>query len=349
MLSIVVPIYNGESYLDKFIENLNNQTFRNFELILVNDGSVDRTKIICENYKDKDSRIKVINKVNEGAGPARNAGIKVATGEYIMFIDCDDYFENNYLEILYSTISKNKVDLVICGQTDLIKTNNKKIKYNVVLPPKKQYSSKSEIQKDYIRLKEMGIADVLWNKIYSSTVIKNNNLTFPNLRRGQDAVFNINYFDKINSCITVNKALYYYRIDAFENIFCKFPKNHYEIINEENEQIEKVLRSWNVYDDASIYLNSHFIRAVFGSLINSFNPNWKFNFKQKHQYIKKIIEKDKVKKCCQVNIGLNLKEKIELFLIRKKYIVLLMIFLRIKILWQSIKSIICGGISASEK
>ena len=337
MLSIIVPIFNGQIYLKKFIENIQSQSFENFELILVNDGSIDETETICEKYEKRDSRIVVINKKNEGSGPARNDGLRIAKGKYIMFVDCDDYFEKNYLEILYNTISENKVDLVICGQTDVI--NSKKIIYKKIVPQYREYTNKEDIRLDYIKLKKIGIADVLWNKIYSNKIIKDNKLMFPDLRRGQDAVFNITYFDKINSCITVEKALYYYRKNSLSNIFDKFPKNHYEIICKENMSIEKQIQKWGVYDKYSKeYLDIHFMRAVFSALTNAFNPKWNFNFISKYNYIKNIISKTKVKYGCHIYEQYSLYEKLIIILIKKNLVLFLMIVLEIKILK---KKLIC--------
>ncbi|WP_455795915.1 glycosyltransferase family 2 protein [Clostridium butyricum] len=144
MLSVIVPIYNGERYLKDFIENVQSQTYKEFELILVNDGSTDNTESICKKYEELDPRIVLINKKNEGAGPSRNSGLKIATGNYIMFIDCDDYFENNYFEILYDTIIRNKVDLVICSQKNVI--GNKVIEENKTLLTCKEYKNKRNLE-----------------------------------------------------------------------------------------------------------------------------------------------------------------------------------------------------------
>ena len=112
-VSIVVPVYNAEKYLPKCIDSILNQTFKNFELILVNDGSKDNSLIICEDYKVSDRRIKVINKKNEGVSIARNIGINSAKGKYIMFIDSDDWIESNMVEKMYDAIQNS--DIAICG------------------------------------------------------------------------------------------------------------------------------------------------------------------------------------------------------------------------------------------
>ncbi|WP_224393697.1 glycosyltransferase family 2 protein [Clostridium perfringens] len=113
-ISIIVPIYNVEKYLSKCIDSILNQSFTNFELILVNDGSNDRSGIICDEYTLKDERIRVIHKKNGGVSSARNSGISLALGKYIGFVDSDDYIKEEMYEILYNLCKKYKTDISIC-------------------------------------------------------------------------------------------------------------------------------------------------------------------------------------------------------------------------------------------
>lgn len=113
-LSIIVPVYNVDKYLERCIRSILNQTYENFEIILVNDGSTDNSGIICENYSKVDSRIRVIHKKNEGVSSARNIGVDNAKGKYIGFIDPDDYINKYMYEILINVLKKNNSDMVIC-------------------------------------------------------------------------------------------------------------------------------------------------------------------------------------------------------------------------------------------
>ena len=115
MISIIVPVYNAEKYLNRCISSLLNQTYYNLEIILVNDGSTDNSKKICENAAKNDSRIKLINSVNEGVSLARNKGLKEANGDYISFVDSDDYVEPDYVEKMLLTLKSKKVDIVYCS------------------------------------------------------------------------------------------------------------------------------------------------------------------------------------------------------------------------------------------
>lgn len=128
LISVVIPVYNVEKYLSKCIESILNQTYKKLEIILVDDGSSDLSRNICDEYCKKDIRIKVIHKENGGLSDARNVGILNATGKYICFIDSDDYIEKNMLELLYLDIKNNDSDISCCGKVCEYPTNT--IRYN---------------------------------------------------------------------------------------------------------------------------------------------------------------------------------------------------------------------------
>ena len=115
LITIIVPIYNVEKYLRECIESICRQTYRNIEIILINDGSNDNSAKICDEYKEKDSRIKVIHKENGGVSSARNKGLEIAKGAYITFVDGDDYIDEKYCEKLLKNLKENNVECVLCG------------------------------------------------------------------------------------------------------------------------------------------------------------------------------------------------------------------------------------------
>ena len=115
LISVIVPIFKVESYLGKCIDSILSQTYKNIEIILVDDGSPDSCPQICDLYSEKDNRIKVIHKNNGGLSDARNAGLIVSKGEYVCFVDGDDFVETEYVERLYTAIKKCNADLAICG------------------------------------------------------------------------------------------------------------------------------------------------------------------------------------------------------------------------------------------
>ena len=114
-VSIIIPIYNSDKTIDRCLKSIINQTYRNIEVICINDGSFDNSYKILQNYLKTDSRIKVINQTNKGVSSARNNGIKNSTGKYIMFVDADDYLKDNMIELLVKSIKKDSSDLLICN------------------------------------------------------------------------------------------------------------------------------------------------------------------------------------------------------------------------------------------
>lgn len=167
-ISIIVPIYNVENYLDKCIKSIVNQSFKNLEIILVDDGSPDNCPAICDEWAKKDNRIKVIHKENGGLSDARNAGLAVATGEYIAFVDSDDYIEADMYKKLLSVALNNKCDIVSC-KLRMVYENDK----NFVTKDDSEdiiiYSTEDAMS----ALIDDKIRQVVWNKLYKADIVKN--------------------------------------------------------------------------------------------------------------------------------------------------------------------------------
>lgn len=205
LLSVVVPVYNVEKYLAKCIESLLNQTLADIEIILVNDGSTDRSLEICQNYSNKDTRIKIINKLNGGLSDARNAGIDVAQGKYIGFIDSDDWVEREMYEYLFRIAENNKADIVQCefveayDEDTLISSN---IKEEIVTYDKIQAL-------DLLHKKQNVKTIVVWNKIYKREIF--NEIRFPKGRVHEDEFTTYKLLHKAKNIIDTNRIMVYYR------------------------------------------------------------------------------------------------------------------------------------------
>ena len=200
-VSIIVPIYNAEKYLKKCIDSLVNQTKKEIEIILINDGSTDNTENIIKEYKDK--RIKYFKNENQGIGKTRNFGIKKAKGNYIMFVDSDDYVELNACEELYKKAEKEKSDLVIC---DYYKVYNNGKKEEVTIKDFKPTTLKKYPE----LLLNVNLAP--WNKLYKKSLIDYNNICFVENLKYEDAPFVAEVLDKAKKITKLNKYLNYYVI-----------------------------------------------------------------------------------------------------------------------------------------
>lgn len=199
-VSIIVPVYNSAKYLSMCIESLINQTLKDIEIILINDGSTDESESIIKKYKDK--RIKYISKKNEGIGKTRNLGIEIASGEYLAFIDSDDYIESNFCEVMYNKAIKDKCDIVICDYFEDINNELKEIKFasfkdaNLMENP--------EII-NYINLGPC-------NKIYKKELFKDKNNRFIENLKYEDAPFVCRLLLSAKKIGKINKCLAHYVI-----------------------------------------------------------------------------------------------------------------------------------------
>lgn len=200
-ISVIVPIYNAEKYLNKCVDSLINQTKKELEFILVNDGSTDKTEEIIKLYKD--SRIKYFKNKNQGIGKTRNFGIEKATGKYIMFLDSDDYLKNNACEILYKSVEKTDADLAIC---DFYKIYDSGVEEKIKLLSFKP----TTLRKTPSLVNEINLAP--WNKLYKKELITKNKIKFVENLKYEDAPFVIEAFSKAGKIIKVDEYLNYYLI-----------------------------------------------------------------------------------------------------------------------------------------
>ncbi len=171
MISVIVPIYNVEKYLEKCIQSIQSQTYRDIEIILVDDGSPDDCGRICDKYKEGDSRIKVIHKLNGGLSDARNAGIEVASGDFISFIDSDDYIHPQMLEILYHNLISAKTDISVCAFREV--SENEEIAINQISEPVQTETFADEQVMNQLYERNL-ITVVAWNKLYRREIFAHN-------------------------------------------------------------------------------------------------------------------------------------------------------------------------------
>ena len=202
LISIIVPVYNVEKYVEKCINSIINQTYKNLQIILVDDGSKDNSGKICDEFKLKDNRIEVIHKNNGGLSDARNAGLKLAKGDYIGFVDSDDYIEADMYETLYNLIKKNNSDISIVSFYEMY--NGKVIgvrKSNELLE-----FSKIEAIKEL--LIDTRIQSYAWNKLFKKSLFEN--IEFPTNKNFEDIATTLLLFEKANKVTLLEEPKYYY-------------------------------------------------------------------------------------------------------------------------------------------
>ena len=232
-ISVIVPVYNVEKYLRQSLDSILNQTFSNIEIICVNDGSTDNSREILEEYKKKDSRIKIVDKKNGGLSSARNAGLKVATAEYISFIDSDDWVERTMLEKLYNSMTSLDTDITICAvhqydeQKQAIDDSNP---YYTLGYFDESFDNRAFSYKD-VKPFIMDVCVMAWNKLYRRSLIDRCNAEFPDGKIFEDGPFFFTIFFKTQRVSIVRDFLYNYRINRKGSIVQKAGKKFLDIID----------------------------------------------------------------------------------------------------------------------
>lgn len=259
MVSIIVPAYNCIKSLEYCAHSIQQQTYTDFELILVDDGSIDGSGKLCDKFAAADSRIKVIHKPNGGVSSARNVGIDAATGEYITFCDSDDYLEPDYLETLIRTAKSNPD----CGHIwCCFQTVTGYQKENAVPNYISAESVLHYTLKDYMTLHEMWMDAGPCNKLYTSKIIKEAGLYFlEDLSLGEDWLFNLAYIDASanEKIVVVTKPLYNYMRGNDESLDSKYRKDLLDIYRRLNAACLSHLQKWDASEEQmEKFYNSRF-------------------------------------------------------------------------------------------
>ena len=246
-ISVIVPVYNTEKYLHRCIDSILAQTYTDFELLLINDGSTDESGEICDEYAKKDSRIVVIHKVNEGVSIARNTGIKRSSSKYITFIDSDDYISTNYLLNLIEIHEKLNAELTISG---FVKRNQ-----GIDKPHYIDYNGIVDIETIGSILNN-NIISIPFAKIFNSDIIKTNRIIFPNgISRGEDTIFVLEYLLHIDKIALLPEYNYFY-ITTENSLMTKLNSVSSELCcyNMLNRLCNNIIKKYNLKKEASTFL-----------------------------------------------------------------------------------------------
>lgn len=285
MVSVIVPVYNAEPYLGYCINSILKQTYKEIELILVNDGSKDNSLRICKNYEFLDKRVKVLDIPNGGVGNARNTGLKEASGEYVMFIDSDDVIHETMIETLYNSSQIYEKDLVKCGMKIV------HLKDNKVLNTEEYTFNKIGNEVVYNKKNFLiHLMDIIWktglmegpaNGLYRLEVIKKHNILFPTTTQyGEDFLFNIEYFQHCNGAVLINKPLYYYIRANEESLSQKYIPDLFQNQKYLINKLKGLLDETGVWELSNqVAFANYFISHTFASIKMLFHP--KANLSQK--------------------------------------------------------------------
>lgn len=336
--SIVLPIYGVEKYLDRCINSIVDQEFKNYEIILVDDGSKDKCPEICERWKSKDERIKVIHKENEGLGLARNSGLDIAEGKYVLFIDSDDYILPGLLSELYKKIVHKNSDIIFYG-FERIDSKGKCVLKSIPRPDKKYYSGNENIRKNLLpdffsrnpytgESKNLRIS--AWNCCISIDFLRKNKMKFVSERKYicEDVYFYLEIFDYINSVEFIDKVYYCYCQNSGSLTF-SYKENRYERLKNFYMKADELIKEKKYVNDVAIRIHAQFIGNTIGCLKMEAANGIKKNKSMAKKKIISICEDMYFKECVNKypNNALPYKWKIIFSCINKRRYNTLMILL----------------------
>ena len=299
-ITAIMPVYGVEKYVGKCIESLQNQTFKDWELIAVDDGTKDRSGEICDEYAKKDSRITVIHKENGGAPSARNTAIPMAKGEYFYFVDSDDWAEPTMFEDMYREAKKTDAQLVVAGYyIDTYYSDTEFYSQEQCLPSR-TFKSQQEFREYAYKMFDKNLLYTPWNKLFSTKYIMENNIRFRNTF-WDDFPFNLDVVRDVERVVLLENKYYHFMRARQDSETAKYRSDMYQKREEENGWMKDLYAHWNIDDENSMeMLSRRYIERVVGCVENVTNKACTLSKKEKKQQIKEMILSSEARKALEI-------------------------------------------------
>ena len=306
-VSIIVPAYNVENYIERCLNSLVNQTFKDIEIITINDGSTDKSLELINKYVKEDIRVSVIDLGDEGVSYCRNLGVEKANGKYIMFVDSDDWIDSNMIEAMYKKAEENKLDLVMCSYIREFKDHSKEKRFNL---PEEIIYKEDKVKNELLRklvgpvkeeLSNPEMLDALgtvWGKLYRTDILKENKIKFVDLKEigsAEDTLFNIFTFNYLKKVMFLNKPMYHYWRDNPKSVTSQYNSKLKEQRKVFFKYISDFIKENNfgqVFEEA---LNNRICTSVLGLGLIECSKNNKISRINKIKNIKKIINEEYIR------------------------------------------------------
>ena len=289
LISVVVPVYNVEKYLRQCLDSICTQTYTNLQVIMVDDGSTDSSGDICEEYVKKDERFIAVHKQNAGLGYARNTGLDIANGQYVIFIDSDDYISATLIEELYHELKENQVDVCMSGYKCTVK-GYRDVQYEATCYPGEK--AKEELfprmlgslpdKKDSIDMSVCGA-------LYNAELIRIHHLRFPSERvyGAEDLFFNIDFMQYADGAVLTDLVGYYYNINL-SSITRSYQSDRLKKVKLMYQEVSRRLLELHYEETAFLRNERMFFVNVRGCISQETNPDIDFTFKQRIDHIKSV-------------------------------------------------------------
>ena len=317
-ISVIMPVYKVEDYVGKSIESIQAQTLTEWELFAVDDGSPDNSGAICEEYAKKDPRIKVIQQENAGAPAARNVAIDKAVGEFMYFMDSDDWAEPTMLEDMYKIATENDRQLVVAGYYIDTYYNDEEKFTQEQFVPSAIYKTQQEFREAAYKLFDKNLLYTPWNKLFSSEYLRANKLYFPKTF-WDDFPFNLSVVRDVERVAVTDKKYYHFIRKRAESETARYRSDMYDKREEENGWMEDIYAYWNIdTPEVREFIARRYIERIIGCVENVTNKNCTLSPKEKKAEIKKMICSDTAQKAVHTAVPNSSYMKILLMPIKWK-------------------------------
>ncbi len=287
LISVIVPVYNIDKFLNRCIQTIAGQTYKNLEIILVDDGSDDESPRICDEWKEKDNRIKVIHKTNEGPADARNVGIKNAKANYLTFVDADDYIESDLIESLYKALIENNAQISLGGYMYEDYSGKNKLRAN-----ERYIADSEEAIKRLIRNDDIYIA--VWGKLYTKEIF--DGIEFPSGKINEDLAITYKLFDKADRIVHLDEAKYNYVQRNGSIMHTKFKLEQTSVADFKEELLGFVEKKYpRLVKDAEKFLVVSLNWCVIATYKKKLKKEYKFYKAKLKQYIPRFLKNKEIK------------------------------------------------------
>lgn len=295
-----MPVYKVEEYVGKAIESIQAQTMTEWEFLIVDDGTPDRSGEICDEYAAKDERIQVIHKENGGAPSARNLAIDMAKGEYLYFLDSDDWAEPTMLEDMYNLAKRDHAQLVVAGfYIDTYIGNGEYMTDDYVVEDA-VYPTKEEFRRNAYKLFDKNLLYTPWNKLYETKYIMENNLRFPTTF-WDDFPFNVSIVRDVERVTVTSRQYYHFLRARTESETAAYRPGMYEKREEEHGWMLELYRYWQVSDFHSTEMVARrYVERFIGCVENVTNPKSGLSEKEMRQEIKSMLTNPRLDKSLKI-------------------------------------------------
>lgn len=293
-ISVIMPVYNVEQFVGKAIESIQNQTLKEFEFLIVDDGTPDQSGKICDEYAQKDPRIQVFHKENGGAPSARNLAIDRARGKYMYFMDSDDWAEPTMLEDMYRLAEEHHAQLVVAGFYIETYYNDTEYVTTELSCPDRVFQTQREFRENAYQLFDKNLLYTPWNKLFLSQYLLDNGLRFPQTWM-DDFPFNLMVIREVEKVVVTSKKYYHFMRARAESETARYRDDLYPKREEEHSWMLDLYGHWQVSNEPSLEMVSRrYIERVIGCLENVTNVNCTLDRKGRRAAIREIIRNPRV-------------------------------------------------------